>query len=66
MIMSKKIKIKQIKSAISCNYLQKRTLKALGLRKIRQEKVFADSPAIRGMIDKVKHLLTVTEITEGT
>lgn len=39
----------------------KRTLAALGLKKIRQEKQLPDNPAVRGMISAVKHCLTVTE-----
>lgn len=53
------IKIKLVKSSIGCKPKQKSTLEALGLRKIRQEKSYEDTPAIRGMIEKVKHLVEV-------
>jgi large subunit ribosomal protein L30 len=53
------IKIKQVRSRIRCPKDQKRTLDALGLRKIGQVVEHNDNPAIRGMIGKVKHLVLV-------
>ena len=55
------IKIKQIKSKICAPADQKRTLVALGLRKISQVVEHEDNPALRGMIKKVHHLVTVIE-----
>ena len=55
------IKIKQIKSKIGSHIDQKRTLEALGLRKISQVVEHEDSPSLRGMIRKVHHLVTVIE-----
>ena len=55
------IKIKQIKSKIGYPVDQKRTLQALGLRKIDQVVEKEDCPAIRGMIRKVHHLVTVID-----
>jgi large subunit ribosomal protein L30 len=55
------IKIKQIKSKIGYPVDQKRTLEALGLRKIGQVVEKEDSPALRGMIRKVHHLVTVID-----
>ncbi|MBQ2193017.1 MAG: 50S ribosomal protein L30 [Prevotella sp.] len=55
------IKIKQIKSKIGYPVDQKRTLEALGLRKISQVVEKEDTPAIRGMIRKVHHLVTIVE-----
>ena len=54
-------KIKQIKSKIGFPIDQKRTLQALGLRKISQVVEVEDNPSIRGMIRKVHHLVTVVE-----
>lgn len=54
-------KIKQIKSRIGASEDQKRTLLALGLRKISQVIEKEDTPAIRGMVRKVHHLVTVVE-----
>ena len=55
------IKIKQIKSKIGYPIDQKRTLEALGLRKISQVVEKEDSPALRGMIRKVHHLVTIID-----
>jgi large subunit ribosomal protein L30 len=58
----KKVKIKQIKSGIDRPERQKRTLVALGIRKMHQEVELELTPQIEGMINKVKHLLSVEEI----
>lgn len=55
------IKIKQVKSRIKCPKDQKRTLDALGLRKMNQVREVEDSPSILGMIAKVKHLVSVVK-----
>ena len=55
------IEIKQIKSKIGAPADQKRTLVALGLRKISQVVEHEDNPTLRGMIKKVHHLVTVIE-----
>ena len=60
--MSKKVKIKQIKSTIKRLESQKRTLEALGLRKTGMEVEHELSPSINGMINKVKHLVSINEI----
>ncbi len=58
----KKIRIKQVKSGIGRPIRQKRTLDALGLRKLNQTKEVDASPQVLGMIDKVKHLLIIEEV----
>lgn len=55
------IKIKQVKSRIKCPAVQKRTLDALGLRKINQVVEHTATPQILGMVAKVKHLITIVE-----
>lgn len=55
------IKVKQIKSRINAPIDQKRTLLALGLRKISQVVEVGDTPSVRGMIRKVHHLVTVVD-----
>lgn len=55
------IKIQQIKSKIGAPIDQKRTLQALGLRKISQVVEVEDTPSARGMIRKVHHLVKVVE-----
>lgn len=54
-----KIKIKQVRSRIGSPIDQKRTLDALGLRKLNRTVELEDTPAIRGMIRKVQHLVVV-------
>jgi large subunit ribosomal protein L30 len=60
--MSKKVRIKQIRSTIKRLESQKRTLKALGLRKIGMEVEHELTSSISGMIDKVRHLVEVNSI----
>ena len=56
-----KIKVTQVKSSIGRLKNQKRTLEALGLRKINQTVEHDASPAILGMVNTVKHLVSVEE-----
>ncbi|MCL2751173.1 MAG: 50S ribosomal protein L30 [Firmicutes bacterium] len=58
---AKKIKVTLVKSTIGCLDDQKKTVAALGLKKIGSSKVFEENDAVRGMIFKVKHLIDVTE-----
>jgi large subunit ribosomal protein L30 len=55
------IKIKQVRSRINCPIDQKRTLDALGLRKMNKVVEHPDNPAIRGMVEKVKHLVIIEQ-----
>ncbi len=56
-----KLNITQVKSGIGYSEDQKRTLKALGLRRMNQVVSHDDSGAIRGMVNKVRHLVKVEE-----
>ncbi|MBT8179377.1 MAG: 50S ribosomal protein L30 [Eudoraea sp.] len=56
-----KIRVKQVKSGIKKPQNQKRTLEALGLRRIGQVVEHEDTPNILGMINKVKHLVSTEE-----
>ena len=56
-----KIIVKQVKSKINCPQPQKRTLEALGLKKMGQVVEHESNPAILGMINKVKHLVSISE-----
>ena len=56
-----KIKVKQVKSRIGRPKDQKRTLDALGLRKINAVVEHEATPQILGMVSKIKHLITVVE-----
>jgi large subunit ribosomal protein L30 len=60
--LSEKLKITQIRSTIGRVERQKKTIKALGIKKLYQSVVHKDTPQIRGMIEKVKHLVKVEEI----
>ena len=55
------IKIKQVKSRIKCPAVQKRTLDALGLKRIGQVVEHQATPQILGLVTKVRHLVTVVE-----
>ena len=54
-----KVKITQVKSAIRRPVDQKRTLIALGIKKLNKTREVEESPAVMGMIRKVEHLLKV-------
>ncbi|MCF1190632.1 50S ribosomal protein L30 [Mangrovimonas sp. AS39] len=56
-----KIKVTKVKSAINRTLRQKRTLEALGLRKMGQVVEHDATPNILGMVEKVKHLVSVEE-----
>lgn len=58
----KKVKITQIKSRIGKPARQKKTLDALGLKKMNQSREFELNPQIEGMINKVRHLLKIEEV----
>lgn len=57
-----KIKIKKIRSAINRSLSQKRTLQALGLRKLNQVVEHDATPQILGMVKKVNHLIKVEKV----
>lgn len=58
-----KIKVTQVKSAIDRSERQKRTLIALGLRKINGTNELVATPQVLGMVAKVQHLIKVEEVT---
>lgn len=62
MAKKKQLKITQIKSTIGHNYKQKRTITALGLKRLHHTIVHNDTPQIRGMIRKVNHLVKVEQV----
>lgn len=59
-----KIKIRQVRSIIDRPKRQKLTIEALGLGRPNWEKIHNDTPQIRGMINKVSHLVIVEEYKE--
>ena len=56
-----KIVVKQVKSQINCPLTQKKTLVALGLKRLGQAVEHEASSSILGMVNKVKHLVSVEE-----
>ena len=60
--MAKKLLITYRKSVIGYDKKQQATVRALGLRKLNQTVEHDDTPVIRGMVNKVNHLVTVEEV----
>ena len=58
---AKRLTVTLIKSTIGFNNTQAKTVQGMGLRKIRHSVELPDTPATRGMIHKVRHLVDVTE-----
>ena len=56
---TKRIRVRYVKSQIGSDQRQRATLRGLGLSKLRQAVELEDTPAVRGMIDKVRHLVVV-------
>lgn len=56
------LKITQVKSGIGYHHTAKKTLKALGLRKMHQTVIQPDNAAIRGMVFKINYLVKVEEV----
>jgi large subunit ribosomal protein L30 len=62
--MSKKIKVTQVRSVIDRPKRQKRTIEALGLGRPNYVKIHNDTPQIRGMVNRVSHLVIIEEIND--
>jgi large subunit ribosomal protein L30 len=60
--MAKTLRIKLVRSPIGYAVRQKRTVEALGLRKMQQVVERPDTDAVRGMVNRISHLLEVEEI----
>ncbi len=56
------LKVTQVKSVIGSKHNHKRTVRALGLKRIRDFRVHEDTPQIRGMVRKVQHLVRAEEV----
>ena len=59
-----RLRIKQVRSGIGRQFTQKRTVKALGIRHMHQVVEHEDTATIRGMINKVSHLLEVETVED--
>lgn len=62
MAKANKIQVTLVKSTISCSAAQKGTVLALGLHKIGQSKIFADSATLQGQLKVVAHLVKVENV----
>ena len=60
----KELRVTLIRSSIGRQEGQKRTVEALGFKKLHQTRVLPDNPSMRGMIRKVSHLLSVEEVSK--
>ncbi len=60
-----KLRITWVKSSIGYNESQRRTLTSLGFHRLNQSVVHDDSMSLRGMINKVRHLVKVEEASEA-
>ena len=56
------LKVTQMRSSIGSIEKHKRTVKALGLKRIRDSRVHEDTPQLRGMLQSVRHLVRVEEV----
>ncbi|MFP4167698.1 MAG: 50S ribosomal protein L30 [Desulfonatronovibrionaceae bacterium] len=54
------MKIRLVRSFIGLNPAQKKTLRALGVKKINQVRELPDNPCVQGMVNKVKHFVEVS------
>ena len=58
---TKQIVVEQIGSLVGATDVQRATVKGLGLKKMHSKKTLQDTPAIRGMIEKIPHLVAIVE-----
>ena len=59
--MAKKLKVTQVKSLIGRLPKHKRTMKAIGFHRVNETLIKTDTPQLRGMLNQVRHLVTVEE-----
>ena len=57
-----KLRVKWVRSSIGYSQDQKDTIRSLGLRKLQHTVEIEDNPAMRGMVNKVRHLVQVEEV----
>ena len=58
------LKVTQVRSVVGSKQGHKRTVRALGLKRIRDSRVHEDTPQIRGMVHKVQHLVRAEEVDQ--
>lgn len=59
---SKKVELKLVRSPIGCKPWMRTVVRTLGLRKMNQRKVVSDNNAIRGMVARVPHLVSIMNV----
>lgn len=59
---AKKLRITYVKSSIGYSERHKATIRSLGLRRLNQSVILEDSPVVRGMLNKVNHLVKIEEV----
>jgi large subunit ribosomal protein L30 len=59
------LKVTQVRSVIGSKQGHKRTVRALGLKRIHDTRVHEDTPQLRGMLHKVRHLVSYEEVDAG-
>lgn len=62
----KQIKVKLVRSRIGTTPHQRKMLDSLGLKKLNSERIFNDTPSIRGIVNKLPHLVSFSEVIEET
>ena len=62
----RRLRLTQVKSGIGYHYSQKETLRSLGLRRLHQSVEVVETPSVRGMVQKISHLLRVEEVTDAS
>jgi large subunit ribosomal protein L30 len=60
--MPDQLKVTYVRSTIGRNFKQKRTIKALGFHRLQETRIMADTPPVRGMLNKVIHLLKIEPV----
>ncbi|MDH5588998.1 MAG: 50S ribosomal protein L30 [Gemmatimonadota bacterium] len=60
----KRLEITQVRSGIGRPEKHRRTIRALGIKRHQQSVIQEDTPAVRGMINQVSHLVSVKEVEE--
>jgi large subunit ribosomal protein L30 len=65
MAAKKTVTVEQVASAARREGIQEKTLRGLGLGKIRRQRTLEDTPAVRGMINKIGHLVRVVDAPAG-
>ncbi len=63
--MAKKVQLQLTRSVIGCPQWMRTVVRTLGLRKLNDKKIVTDHGAIRGMVKRVPHLVSLTEVKES-